>query len=523
MTRVLVVGLDGATFKLLKPWMADGQLPNLAAIACGGASGPLRSVVPPLSPSAWPAFYTGKSAGKTGIFAFGNITAARRGVESDRLINFTDVDALSLWRLLSDGGVKVGVVNIPVTWPPESVNGFLITAFFTPPDAEEFTYPPTLKAELDDYQIDIELERYGGHMPESGVDRQELLQEQNRITQNRFRNIVALIKRHEPEFFCVNFKGVDVVQHFFWHDEAVIRDHLQVLDGYVGRLRALMSPCVTFVISDHGFHPRGDAYFHINDWLAREGYLVRAGGLKSQGSAGLYAIGVGLVERFGWIRNLIPERLKRWAVTEQIQEQIDWRATRAHATRWGITINADLTSFEYEALRDELIEQLENVEEPESGERIFQGLWKREELHSGPYVDRLPDIIFLQGERFKVNPTFRGQLFAQRVDSPAQTGSHGADPDGILMVEGEGIAPQKTITGAHITDLAPTILHLFGLPVADDMDGRVLSELFDPNAPLAAREVSYQSYAGKKKEDPVWSEKEEEAIRGRLRGLGYID
>lgn len=524
LTRTLIIGLDGATFKLLKPWMEEGNLPNLASIARNGVTGKLRSVIPPLSPSAWPAFFTGKEAGKTGIFAFGNASKSHRGMESDSLINFSDVNALSLWRILSDQGCKVGVVNIPVTWPPEPVNGFLITAFFTPPDAKEFTYPSSLKAELDDYQIDIELEKYGGHMPESGVDRQELLREQYRITQNRFRNIVNLIKKYEPDFFCVNFKGLDVVQHFFWHDKAVILNYLQLLDGYIGELRVLMSPCVTFVMSDHGFHARGDIYFHVNSWLEREGYLIRSSQLRGRASASLYTFGVRLVEQFGWIRELIPEKMKRWAVTEQIHDQIDWTATKAHATRWGLYVNEETVGAEEkEALRDELIQRLEGVVDPGTGQKVFQKLWRKEELHAGDYLCHLPDVIFLQSVKYKVNPTLRELIFARRVDSPAQTGSHGADPDGILIVAGARIEKQKEIVGARIVDLAPTVLHIMGVPVADDMDGRVLTELFDPNAELAKRKIAYQSYSLEKKEEIEWSESDEEAVRGRLKGLGYID
>lgn len=524
--KILVVGLDGATFKLLKPWMEEGNLPNLAYIAHNGVTGKLRSVIPPLSPSAWPAFYTGKSAGKTGIFAFGNVRKTKHATESDRLINFSDVKAPSLWKILSDQGYKVGVVNIPVTWPPEPVNGFLITAFFTPPGAREFTYPSLLKTELDDYQIDIELEKYGGHMPESGVNREELLKEQYRITQNRFRNIVSLNKKYKPDFFCVNFKGLDVIQHFFWHDKAVILNYLQLIDGYIGELKKLMAPSITFVVSDHGFHSRGDTYFHINSWLEKEAYLVRSSSLKGRGSAGFYTLGVKLVERFGWIRNIIPEKLKRWAITEQIQDQIDWEATKAHSTRWGIYVNRDemtLSPEKYDSFRDELIEKLERVSDPQSGLKVFRELWKREELYSGPYLEDLPDIIFLQSEKYKVNPTFRDQLFTRRVDSPAQTGSHGADPDGILMVEGEGIAAQREIETAKIIDIAPTILHIMGIPVADDMDGRVLLQLFYSNSEPAKRKISYRTYSLEKKKEIAWSESDEEAVKRRLKGLGYLD
>jgi predicted AlkP superfamily phosphohydrolase/phosphomutase len=506
--------------------MEEGSLPNLASMARNGATGVLRSVIPPLSPSAWPAFYTGKYPGKTGIFAYGNVLKKEHAVESTELVNFSNVDSLTLWRILSIHGYKVGVVNIPVTWPPERVNGFLISSFFTPPDAEEYTYPSSLKEELDDYQIELELPKYGGKIAEKDIDSEELLAEQYRVTKNRMRNVVSLIQNHAPDFFCINFKGVDDVQHFFWHEPAVIKKYLQLIDGYIGELVDLMAPDVTMIMSDHGFHASGDTYFHVNSWLEEAGYLVRSKQLKRQVSGWLFEFGIGLVQRFGWIRNLIPERTKLWAITEQIYDQIDWNATRAHATRWGLYLNEDTVpaASERDSLRERLVHELRDVTDPETGLKVFQNLYRREELYdAGEYLSYLPDIIFLQNERYKINPAFRRMLFAPRVDYPYLTGNHGADPDGVLIVTGTGIDRQKELTGARTVDLAPTVMHIMNVPIPDDLSGRVLTELYVPDSELAARECIYQAYDGESRDLTEWTEEGEIAVFDRLRGLGYVE
>jgi predicted AlkP superfamily phosphohydrolase/phosphomutase len=68
--KVLIVGLDAATFDLIGPWLAEGKLPNLEALMKNGAWGRLASILPPITPPAWTSFMTGKNPGKHGIFHF---------------------------------------------------------------------------------------------------------------------------------------------------------------------------------------------------------------------------------------------------------------------------------------------------------------------------------------------------------------------------------------------------------------------------------------------------------------------
>lgn len=525
MAKILVVGFDGATFKLIQPWIDEGSLPNLASMAQEGASGSLYSVIPPLSPSAWPAFYTGKYPSKTGVFAYGSVLKPGHAVETTELINASHVKSPSLWKVLSEHGYRVGVVNVPVTWPPKPVNGFLITDFLTPPDAQDYTYPPSLKDELDDYQITVDVPQHGGQMAEKLMDRDAFLKEQYRTTEKRMQNMVRLIKKYEPHFFCVNFKGVDDIQHFFWSEPAVIKEYLQLVDSYVADLVGLIQPDFVFVMSDHGFHAKVDTYFHLNSWLEQNGYLVRSRQAKGRLTQAFYALGLRLVGRFGWIRNLVPEEMKLWAITEQIHDQIDWSKTKAHATRWGVYLNQDVVSVaEREPLRRELISKLKEATDPSTGLKLFQDLYRREDLYDdGDFMHLLPEIIFHQSESYRVNPTFSGALFSSRVDHPSLEGGHVADPVGILFVTGRGIKKETRVRGAKIVDLAPTILHLMQVPIPHDLSGRVLDELFEPDSEAANRDIDYQIYSDEEKGQSEWTVDGEESVVERLRALGYIE
>ena len=144
--RVLIIGLDGATFDVLNPLIAEGKLPHLAGVVRDGASGILRSTIPPITPAAWTTFLTGKLPGAHGIIDFEryDVHAHRLCFNSTRCLDHVR----NLWQILGDHGLKVGSVNVPMTYPPTPVNGFLVSGFETPGPEAEFVYPPTMREEI---------------------------------------------------------------------------------------------------------------------------------------------------------------------------------------------------------------------------------------------------------------------------------------------------------------------------------------------------------------------------------------
>jgi predicted AlkP superfamily phosphohydrolase/phosphomutase len=145
MPKVFVIGLDGATFDLIRPWAASGKLPTFKKLMDSGAWSELRSTVPPVTASAWSSFMTGKNPGAHGLFDF----MQRRDDSYDLTpVSARDRDGKAVWDLISDAGKKVIVMNVPVTWPPQPVNGLLITGMLTPRSADNYTYPRELADEL---------------------------------------------------------------------------------------------------------------------------------------------------------------------------------------------------------------------------------------------------------------------------------------------------------------------------------------------------------------------------------------
>lgn len=164
MKKVFIIGLDGAPYKEIKEWLEASELPFLSRLANEGAFGKLKSCLPPLSMVAWPILFTGKKPAETGPFIY---KGKEIGFDPDyfssgQFINSTDIKTWTIWEWISQHGAKVGVLNIPMTYTPKEVNGFLITGFTTPKGAENFTYPPELREELTDYIIDIVISKDSG-------------------------------------------------------------------------------------------------------------------------------------------------------------------------------------------------------------------------------------------------------------------------------------------------------------------------------------------------------------------------
>jgi len=121
--RALLIGIDGATFRIAGPLMEAGKLPNLAQIARKGVSGPLRSLKPLHSPRIWNTISTGKLPEKHGIIGFAH--KDDQGVQ--RLYLSNDRKVHSLWNIVSDAGLSVGVVNWWNTFPLEPIHGVMVS------------------------------------------------------------------------------------------------------------------------------------------------------------------------------------------------------------------------------------------------------------------------------------------------------------------------------------------------------------------------------------------------------------
>ena len=286
--RVLVVALDGADFRLLRPWMDAGELPWLARLACEGAHGTLRSVAPPLTPPAWVSFATGKHPGHHGVFGF-----TERGDDHEALrpVNAGTIRGATLWDYLREFGVRSAVVGVPMTYPPTPLPGALISGFMTPAGRRDFTHPRDLLDELESrfgpYPLYLDVPVFSANMSAGSVER--FLRVLRHEADYKFRAAGWLAERTDARLVMLHVWGTDRIQHELWNllDEThpqhnarlaarvrgPIMDYFRALDRQIGALReALGGDVTTLVVSDHGFGPVRYVV-DLNWWLAQEGFI----------------------------------------------------------------------------------------------------------------------------------------------------------------------------------------------------------------------------------------------------------
>ena len=305
--RVLVICLDGATFDLLDPWIASGRLPTLKRFMDEGVRGRLESVVPPITAPAWASFMTGKNPGKHGVYYFVN-----RGYDTDRT-TFVDSRSRSgkvLWHLLGEAGKKVLVLNVPTTYPPEQVNGALVSDFLTPPGKRDFTYPPSLVGELEErfgeYPLHLKTLMFSAGI--SVASAQRLLSELRHEVKVKFDVAHYLLDKVEADFCILHILGTDRVQHELWslfdpqdprHSgemgrqcaESVI-DYFVQIDAEIARLcEKFDKDTATFIISDHGFGPI-HKLIDLNVWLLENGYIEAKTAVGSRLKSALWKRGL---------------------------------------------------------------------------------------------------------------------------------------------------------------------------------------------------------------------------------------
>lgn len=567
MTRMVVVGLDGATFDLIEPWVAEGKLPNLARLLTESSRARLRSVLHPFTAQAWSSMATGANAGKHRIFDFWE---RNFDVYGFRLTNASFRALPALWTLLSRAGLRVIVVNVPMTYPPEPVNGILISGWDTPGLQSAFTYPPELKGELDrlagqPYVIVPDDWKY------STAQRGDLvLAELLREVDVRYAVVQKLMAREAWDLCFFVVSALDGGSHFLWqyhdpthplHDAAETARYfdadplLQVYqraDQRLGELLAALPPDVhVLVVSDHGEGPLGDVAIHLNSWLAKRGLLafrpsrspsslrqkVRRwlARLVDWGKHQLYGrVSFGALSR---LRHLWPERLRTLFSEELFYPNVDWSRTRAYSEelRGNIWINLAgrdphgivEPGAEYEAVRDRVVAELAELTDPATGRRLVNRVWRREEWFSGPYVERIPDLLVEADypDIFRPRGKYRGAEPVRHLTVAEMrrrvSGCHRAE--GIFIARGAGIRAGAALPPVEITDVAPTILYLLNEPIPDWMDGRVLAEMLEPET-LAAR-PDPRGQAGPNVADSAdteYSAEEISMLSDRLSGLGYL-
>ncbi len=551
--RVAVVGLDGATFTLIEPWVREGHLPTFGTLMERGAWGTLRSTIPPLTPPSWTSSVTGVNPGKHNVFDFKVPHHFKKGKEhlyETRVTTSQVRMARPIWEYLNAQGMSVGIIGLPVTYPPEPVDGYIVAG---PPTlgSGAFTYPAGLEKEIAREFPGFSLLFDWPRVEELG--RGEFLRQLDEQLVRYFDLGEYMLEHHPTDLFMLVFYYLDLLQHKMWrfmdpshpdhevhpvYNAAVLEFHKR-MDRRIGQMWSRLPPGTPLVVySDHGHGPHHKEVY-LNNWLRDEGYLhLRAapGARRSRFTADLI---LGRLQglRLRWLVRHLPRWLKEAVPETQksvLMGAIDWPRTRAYVfqpTSQSINLNvrgrepAGVVEPEggYDALAAELRSKLLALRDPQDGARVVEEVYIGREIYTGPYAAEAPDLILKPAEGYFIEDGFADDVIMARRD--VYKGGIKSDRssyhriNGIFLAAGGPFTPGRRVE-ASVLDIAPTLLWLAGAPIPDHMEGTLVKEALEPGA-LALRPPTFfhdRTTVGKALEEAVGGEE----IEDRLRSLGYL-
>ncbi len=509
--KTIIIGLDGCTLDVIKPWADLGILPNFSALLKEGAWGRLISTYPPLTMPAWISFSTGKNPGRFNIYGF--LTFFDGSYDLKPNSYFQAREQVEIWDILNAHGLSCGVLNYPLMDRPVRLDGYCVPGFMAH-EVSYRTYPESLKEELDRAAGRYELDARGSYI----MDEEALIENCIRIINKRAAAIRYLLQEHPVDVFMGVFTMTDRVLHRLYNlygpgcfsteypPENRLAELFQVLDEKMGDiLNCLDESDLLFIMSDHGFG-HADRGFYVNNWLIQQGFL------KWKGEGKLYHLGITqknvgrLMYKIGlykyaqlwapsFLRKIIPpgnNPAMGISIADVISEgMIDWGKTKAVAISNGPTVAVYFNTEDRPQgivpldkvgdLRTELSERIRNLFE---GMDIEVHIRYPEDLYIGDEMRNTPDLNLDFSEDLVPSGSIKrdGDLFG-----PYPLQEHAME--GIFMARHPWIRAGR-VPDMNILDITPTILHLYGIPIAEDIDGKVMMEIFEEKGPPRLREIS---------------------------------
>ena len=491
--KLLIVGLDGATFEVIDRLIEDGKLETISKLVDTGVRSVCESTIPPLTCPAWPSIITGCNPGKHGLFHF---------VDPDgKIYTFNDLKKPTFWEILSENGISCGIINVPITYPPRKINGVIITGMLTPPN-KRFTYPPELEKELreKDYVVDYpaEIIRYL-KFDKKYIDK--LIE----IERSRTDIVIRLNKRENFDLTFIVYQAPDIVQHRLWEEKECVYRVYEELDQEIGRLIEFFSPENVVIISDHGFSSY-KKQLNVNQLLLMRGFAkkkkvdkVKDIELRSETKSEkealvnrLFRISRKVTSKIGvtqenvlnvmpeiavkFLRKHVPAKWRR-AFLEQTKYVVDMEESQAYMKydfELGVWINHKKIPEGYDAFRSEIIRILESYQDPVSRTSVMEWVKRKEEVYTGEFTKKAPDIIFKSKAEYYPLATFGRDVVEENT-------LWGHSFDGIFIANGKAFKRNVKASKISVYDIAPTVLYIFGIPKPAYVDGKTLLNFLGDN------------------------------------------
>ena len=497
MNRVLMLGIDSMDSILLSRFAH--KLPNLRELKGRSPKIVLKSVYPPDSETAWASIYTGLNPAKHGMLHFVDPLDKINSTISE--IDNSTLQGKTFWDFAGKMGRKVCILFPHIGYPPWQVNGIMF-ARTNEKDVKKFpiqAYPPS-------FARDFELSDLNSI---KGVPARRLFGEYieacRKLVQGEIEFGLKMLTKEKWDLFFIYSSTLDWIQHNMWmyFDENdptypgpniyqnVIEEFYLLYDEFIGKfIAAADSNTTVLVISDHGHGMRPTTLVNINEILRNKGLLVPK--IKRASFRDQYFVlemlkgkAVNFINRHTgmagiatWLMKLIPAIRRSYTTPTSI----DWDKTIAYVsdlsgikayTYGGIIIKRErLENAVYEEIRSRIIDELSQIKEPNTGEWLMKWICRREELYSGEYIFKYPDIVFEFRDGYGAGWAVYDSLIVPCRTHNIQPGSHRVDtPVFFMLNRGDKECSKENVT---LMDVAPTVLDILGIEGEFGFDGESL-------------------------------------------------
>lgn len=504
--KIIIIGLDGGNWQALEPLIEKGELPTIRKLMQKGAYGTLTSAIPCRSGVAITTFFTGKNPCKWGMLDF--------PCYDPDVISYEKIreKSQSVWDILGKYGHKSAILNMPATYPPTLTVGVMVSGFSVS-ENDQYTYPSDFKEKVKGFHSEretfLKLIRGTLRIGRSLEKSKELLDFYIKNIKKRYGLIKNVIKDETFNFSIFWIDETDAAFHEVWGHEKLLLYFFREVDAILRDVADNNPDANIIVISDHGFDASPTHEFYPKSWLEKEGYLKLKGcriqrwmtkKINSLAVRSVYPFRYRRIERFFSVYNRIKNQINkitkrkkketkefnpqnpnwRLARDNRIESRaigIDWSKTVAtNYDFWGIRIIRENLDRDYEELREEIMEKMRGLKD-ENDRKIIKNVWKKEEIFSGEDIQKFPDLIYIPESRFEPTGFSPFCITRKKTKEPSFPGDHLTSREGIFFAAGPDIKNIGQIKEVNILDLVPTILHIFEVPVPEDMDGRVLKEI----------------------------------------------
>jgi predicted AlkP superfamily phosphohydrolase/phosphomutase len=559
MKRTLLIGFDAACWEYLNPLLHAGRLPTLQQLMDAGIWGTLHSTMPAHTPTAWASIVTGKNPGKHGVY---DHLWRRTGTYEYAPTNARLRMGTPFWLRLSEHGLRVGLVNVPFTHPPDSLNGFVVGGFGTPAAVSDITYPSDLLGEIEEY--------FGHYEPAvlpsfiKTASAAEIFSAEGSHQKQQVKIANRLARQFEVDILVINLMFLDHANHYLSDmsqvEEAICQSDADLTDLILG-----FEPDNVIVFSDHGSR-RVDGTFLLHAWLRDQGYCVQIKRSPSERSGALNYLLLQLInnrlDSTGSVsksfrllgKNIIP-KLPFWALewfwnqAEQFipfarehvifSEDLDYERTSVYpgssfsgllyVNLLGREPMGKVSSEDCLELIDELIEKISQIPDPQTELPLISNIFRSEDIYHGLALASAPDLVLdIYEASCNVMTNFRrGPELTERrnkyfIADKKEFGRHSRE--GMFVFSGQDFNNGAAQHEAQVLDIPPTLLNLYDIPIPEDFDGRSLTELMVPEFvsrhPIGSQPGDPESLVS---DENLYSKEETDELMERLRSLGYIE